>query len=249
MAEQEVVGHPRLRILYVVGVLIAATFLGVTLILVETDELPSLSSSSSPSTSSSTSTTNPSTGLRLDLRLFSNSTGNIYVFEDEYNTLNDFNNVTAANAWASPPSDLNDVCGTNAEAYAVYQGDYGSGNLTQATPLQMGLRGPAGSCSSESMGLYTFRPQSDVFTPSGHQGGSVSPAQVNSTQSVNLQGYWTTSAQTSLNSTLYQGNTFVFFPSGTYTVAAFDQWGDVAILHFDIQAQTPSQGSSFLSKL
>lgn len=234
--------------LYVVGILIAAAFLGVTLILVETDELPSLSNTTSVSSSSSTSATNASTGLRLDLRLFSNSTGNIYVIEDEYNTLNGSNDVTAADQWAVPPSSLNEVCGMSAEGFAVYQGDYGGGNLTQATPLQMSLNGPAGTCALASMGSYTFSPRSDVFTPE-YQGSPGTQAQVNSSLSVNLQGYWTTSSQSTLNSTVYHGSTFVFFQPGTYTVAAFDQWGGVAILHFNILATPQSQPSNFLSRL
>jgi hypothetical protein len=188
------------------------------------------------------SATNPTNNLRLDLYLSTNSTGRIYVTVDEYNTLDGVNNVTVGSNWAIPANTLRDICDNYVAAYAVYQGNYGAGNFTTATPLVLTSPGAGNICPVPSpFTVYSFSPDSGVASA---KAGIFSPVATsrNVTLSDSISGYFTCGTNAPLfkpqnGSGLWTCGTiaakFNPFPPGTYTVVALDQWGDVAVVHFE----------------
>jgi hypothetical protein len=192
---------------------------------------------------SSASATNPSNGLRLDLQLSANSSGNLYVTVDAYNTLDSVNNVTGANDWAIPSNSLRSICDNQVAAYAVYQGNYGADNFTNASPLVLDTPGAGNICQVLSpSAVYSFSPESGV---AHSQAGVFSPVAMskNVTLSDSSYGYYTCgttapSFKPQNGSGLWTCGTiapsFNPFPPGGYTVVALDQWGDVAVLQFTV---------------
>ena len=194
-------------------------------------------------TTPSASATNPSNGLRLDIQL-SNTTQGVNVTVSVSNTLNEVNNVTSASDWAVYSNSLNDICENQVAALAVYQGNYGGGNFTAGSPLAIDNVQGASICPVLSPSVvYSFHPDSGVASaPAGAFGPS--PGSKNVTLSYTVSGYFTCSVGTisfspdnASGSWLCpqdKGYKFNPFPSGTYTVIAFDQWGDVAVAHFEV---------------
>lgn len=193
----------------------------------------------------SASAVNPSNGLRLYLEL-SNTTQGINVTVGVRNTLAKTDNVTSANDWATYSNSLIDICDNQMAAFAVYQGGYGAGNLTAGSPLAIyNVRGAASCPALSSSVVYSFGPDSGVasVSPGAFASG---PSTMNVTLSYAATGYYTCSAgalsfKSDGASGLWScpaGGSYDFnpFPPGTYTVVAFDQWGDVATLHFEVYA-------------
>jgi hypothetical protein len=189
----------------------------------------------------SASALNASNGLRLDLEL-SNSTEGVNVTVGVYNTLDTVNNVTSASDWAIYSNSLNDICGNQVAAFAVYQGNYGAGNFTASSPLAMDNVQGGSVCPELSPSVvYSFSPDSGVASIQAGRFAS-GPSSMNVTLSYTTSGYSTCgvkapSFEPSDASGLWvcaQDNAYKFnpFPPGTYTVVGLDQWGDVAILHF-----------------
>jgi hypothetical protein len=193
---------------------------------------------------SSASATNPSNGLRLDLRLSANSSGNLYVTVDEYNTLDSVNNVTAANGWAIPSNSLRGICDNQVAAYAVYQGNYGADNFTNTSPLVLDPPGAGNICPVLSpSAVYSFSPDSGVAYSQAGVFSLVAMSK-NVTLSDSVSGYYTCGAnapsfQPQNGSGLWTCGTiassFNLFPPGTYTVVALDQWGDAVVSHFVVK--------------
>lgn len=194
-------------------------------------------------TTPSASAINPSNGLRLDLQL-SNTTEGINVTVGMYNTLNRINNVTSASDWAIYSNSLIDICNNQVAAFAVYQGNYGAGNFTTGSPLAIdNVRGGSTCPVLSPSVIYSLSPDSGVASaPAGAFGPS--PGSKNVTLSYTTSGYstcgvGTPSFEPSDASGLWlcpQDTGFKFnpFPPGTYTVVALDQWGDVAVLYFEV---------------
>jgi len=192
----------------------------------------------------SASSSNPSNGLRLDLQL-SNTTEGINVTVDVYNTLNTVNNVTSASDWAIYSNSLNDICGGNeVVAFAVYQGNYGTGNFTSGSPLAIDSVGGGNICPLLSSSVvYSFNPDSGVASaPAGVF--APGPFSRNVTLSYPVSGYYTCSVGTLSfkpqnasgvwvcpQDTGYKFNPL---PPATYTMVGLDQWGDVAVLRFSV---------------
>jgi hypothetical protein len=194
-------------------------------------------------TTPSASSSNSSNGLRLDLQL-SNTTEGVNVTVDVYNTLNTFNNVTSASDWAIYSNSLNDISDNQVVAFAVYQGNYGAGNFTAGSPLAIDNVGGGniGPVLSPSV-VYSFNPDSGVASaPAG--AFAPGPFSKNVTLSYTVSGYSTCSVGTlsfrpQNASGLWlcpqdTGYKFNPFPPATYTVVGLDQWGDVAVLHFEV---------------
>lgn len=191
----------------------------------------------------SASASNPSNGLRLDIQL-GNTMQGLNVTVTVRNTLNKVNNVTSTSDWATYSNSLNDICDNQVAAFAVYQGDYGEGNFTAGSPLPIDNVQGGNVCPELSLStVYAFEPDSDrASAPAGAFGPS--PGSKNVTLSYTLSGYFTCSVgelsfrpqDASGIWTCPQDKGYVFnpFPSGTYTVIALDQWGDVAVLHFEV---------------
>jgi len=191
----------------------------------------------------SASAINSSSGLRLDLQL-SNTTEGINVTVGVYNTLNTVNNVTSASDWAIYSNSLNDICDNQVAAFAVYQGNYEVGNFTAGFPLAIDNVHGASICPVLSPSVvYSFNPDSGVTSaPAG--AFALGPFSENVTLTYDISGYSTCGVGTlsfrpSNASGVWvcpQDNAYKFnpFPPGTYTVVALDQWGDVAVSHFEV---------------
>jgi hypothetical protein len=173
-------------------------------------------------------TASPSLGLQLKLGLAANGPngGSLTITIQEWNTLNRVNNVTAANAWRVPPSNLTDVYMGGVVGFAIYNGTYDSNSLTLGKPLPLMEIGSSISCTGcSSPRYYLFQPLTDNATafPVGsfpYYAGSSALISLN----VTVSGYWTSGTQ------------FEDFPPGTYTVAASDQWGQVVLLQFTVKS-------------
>ncbi len=192
----------------------------------------------------SASAMNPANGLRLDLQL-SIATGGVAVTVDVFNTLNAVNNVTWASEWATYSNALRDICDNQVAAFAVYQGNYGAGNFTAASPLVLTSPGAGSICPELSPSVvYSFNPDSGVASAPA---GAFAPDSFsrNVTLSDTISGYFTCGVdapsfrpQNGSGLWICAQNTSKFnpFPPGTYSVVALDQWGDVAVLHFEVYA-------------
>jgi hypothetical protein len=158
---------------------------------------------------SSTSTLDPATGLSLVLNLSTNSNGQVVVTAYEFNTLNRINNVSYGSSW--PNASLFQWTPTNCyqpgmEGYEVLQGNYGSNNFTAGQALWLqpeNLQQCGVETQTTGNSSYIFQPLSIRDILSGA-----------------YVGYW------------IGGETYTPFTTGTYTLLAGDQWGQVAILHF-----------------
>lgn len=172
---------------------------------------------------SSASTLNPLTGLSLDLNLSTNANGQVVVTAYEFNTLDRVNNVSLADSWPTNTTYLfqwfrwaqySDYCtlGDYLAGYEVLQGNYELNNFTSGTSVWLqpfaGLSG-CGELECPTPTYYTFAPLSEADAVSG-----------------TFVGSWT-------GPPLYNGTpAYSPFASGSYTVVASDEWGQVAILHF-----------------
>jgi hypothetical protein len=111
----------------------------------------------------------------------------------------------------------------------VYEGHYTSVNLSKATELLLYNPSLTYACPRPFTFQYSFPPNSDVATIHTYGGGAGNTTgPVNETSQAS--GYWTGSGQ-SYN--------FTAFPQGTYTVVAFDAWGQNAIGYFQVMPQNP----------
>ena len=192
----------------------------------------------------SASNLNFPTGLRLNLNLSANSNGTLSVAIEEFNSLDQVNNVSIAESWPLEAhgglfqwvqticDDLNFPAG-----YEILQGNYGQNNFTAGAPLWLVAQIYIPSCA------VLLPPTSYVFLP-------LSDVVSNETISASgtWSGFWTGSTGSSpgsiqggacpnLNSSYNCPLTLNPFPPGTYTVVAADEWGQVVMLHFDVKGQ------------
>lgn len=183
-------------------------------------------------TITTTQTVSNSNGLRLDLSVASNgSSESIEISVDEYNTLSTVNNVNSANTWTTNQSSLYDPCPdswppNNPVNFAMFQGNYGSNNYTNAKALLLQSPNIQVSCTiqigNQTSHSFSFFPQSDhasiIFANPSAQSNFVIAA------SVSADGFWSlsngTAPATSHN-----------FAQGIYTVVATDEWGKAVLVH------------------
>ena len=163
-------------------------------------------------------------GLRLALAL--NATTyhpgtDIFIVLDEQNTLSSENKVRISYTWR-----LNDMVTStpcNPANYpfgvAVYQGDYPADKLVKIKPLYLfDPRNIYHCAAGPSINFtYVFKPLSDII--------SLRPDEAELStmkDEIKINGYWTDSAE------------FKSFEPGVYTVAAADEWGALAVVHFTV---------------
>lgn len=176
----------------------------------------------------SANTVSPSLGLQLKLGAVPNGPngGSLAITIQEWNTLNRVNNVTAVNSWRVPESNLTDVYMGGVVGFAIYNGTYDSNSVTLGKPLPLMEIGSSISCAGcSSPRYYLFDPLSDNVTafPIGTLPYYAGPSALISLN-VTVSGYWTSGTQ------------FRVFPPGTYTLAAFDQWGQAVLLQFTVES-------------
>lgn len=148
--------------------------------------------------------------------------------------------------------------------YEILRGNYESNNFTTATPLTLEAQ-PQTLCPYEApTPYYAFGPLSDIAAT--YQYGNIPslagvyrmPLNTSCNWTPDLRcwwndvgpwsGYWTGSTYQSSAGELVGGYcpgasspescplTLNLFPSGTYTVVAADEWGQIAVLHFNVQS-------------
>jgi len=178
-------------------------------------------------TESSTSVLNSSTGLRLDLQLFSNpnDTSKLGVEIDVFNTKSSVNNVTAY-GWTITPTLPFAACTNFATGFLIYQGNYDARNFTSGSPLVLVVPGLGPPCPAAVPPVnYSFSPDSDNASSYGNVPPELGTAKTISI-SDSLEGYWTGNGSApALNP----------FNPGIYTLVAVDRWGQAAILQFTVK--------------
>jgi hypothetical protein len=163
-------------------------------------------------------------GLRLTLALnaaaYQPGT-DIFIVLDEQNTLSSENKVRISYTWhlnglvtSTPCNPANYPFGV-----AVYQGNYTTDKLAKIKPLYLFDPGNMYHCMAGPAinFTYIFKPLSDLI--------SLRPddAELNTMKDeIKINGYWTDSSE------------FKTFEPGVYTVAAADEWGALAIVHFTV---------------
>jgi hypothetical protein len=175
----------------------------------------------------SVSRLNPKTSLNLTLNLTATANSTITVTAYDVNALDRANNLTTSEHWAVKPASINGMCAGGLVEFVVYQGNYSLGNFTQGTPVR--LSQSIVVCTSFATSYYIFSPLSRearvYFAPNLIPSN---PTQVNASISATLFGYWVTDSA-------HPQGAFLLFPPGTYTVAAVDEWGGIALSHFTVQ--------------
>ncbi len=186
-----------------------------------------------PTPSGSDTDTSLAISLQLSLAPSNGSLGEIVIREDLLNVLNTRNNVSAKQDWLYSPNYLNpfDPCGPPGPlGFAVFQGYYDRSNYSSATALTLYNSSIPFFCTTNIFPItyYLFNASSDVassYTSNGPQypSGEGFPLAV----SYSTGGYWT-------GGYFQSSSEFHYFPRGTYTVIATDEWGQLVILHFDV---------------
>jgi hypothetical protein len=170
---------------------------------------------------------NPNLGIRLTISL--NTTrihlgGTVNYSASVFNTRPSENNVSSASNWAIPRL-ISTACGTSPTdspiAYAIVRGYYVSGNISKAPSVNYGMM-----CTTVMGGIrfYSFQPNSDIAFV------NCDPSYPCSTRPIST---WRPFSQyPSGNGTNYTN--WTNFTTGVYTVAAEDEWGDIALASFTV---------------
>jgi hypothetical protein len=187
--------------------------------------------------------TNSTLGLQLTLSLNSTKiqSGEKVNFTSTLrNTLSTVNNVSGADNWKLPESELLDgfSCPSSFDIQ-LFQGHYTISNISMAgAPLQTDTPAfPGPECPLMQFAYYLFPPLGNIAWP---------PLGYNAS----LMGYYdnaTLSSFTSSANQYYPPGTVISpcvpgpptpFPPGEYTLAADDEWGQIAIVHFTVASPT-----------
>jgi hypothetical protein len=171
----------------------------------------------------SASRLDPQTGLSLTLNLTADASPypTINITAYDVNTLGRADNLTI-------PGDLavSGSCCDGLVQYALYQGNYGLGNLTQGTPLRQ-TGGIALSAYDYSYCIFDpLSTQATIYSAPGPF--YTNPFPENASVSASLLGFW-------VSNPAHPEGDYALFPAGIYTVAAEDQWGNVVVSHFTVQ--------------
>ena len=167
----------------------------------------------------------------LDLAVSLNSTTigvgqGVGVTVEERNTVDRVNYVASGQNWpvqglaTGPCASLDLPVGM-----AVYRGYYTASNISAAQGLVQYEPGTY-ACPMILMGIGAY-----AFQPSSHEAAVMGACDPNPCLTVEVHstsgfdGYWNTTSQ---------GEAFVGFPPGVYTVAAGDEWGALAFVHFSV---------------
>ena len=238
-------------------------FVVVALIVVASAAAVEIYPKSTPSatttpTSTVSTTTSEATGSLNGLRLtLSVDPSEVYSGGSVNVSLSDFNTLasTSSPPIVGPPTVgkttlMLGPCNQLPLGIGIYQGNYGSGNISQATPLDLAQPGLVYACPVEfNVAYFSFTGLSDEITlyspqPSG-QGNTTVPTQMWTRPDAfaeNFSGYWTVQNQTCDFSCV---GVFHQFLPGVYTVVGGDDWGQLMIVHFSVRpGQTTSTSES-----
>ena len=145
----------------------------------------------------------------------------IFIVLDEQNTLSSENKVRISSKWRLNGLVTSTPCNhtKNPFGVAVYQGDYPADKLVKIKPLYLfDPRNMYHCVAGPSINFtYVFKPFSDLITlrPDDAELSTMK-------DEIKINSYWTDSGE------------FKTFEPGVYTVAAADEWGALAIVHFTV---------------
>lgn len=221
------------------------------------------SSTSSMRTATGSTSTSEAMGSLDGLRLtLSVSPSDVYAGDSVNVSISDFNTLasTYSPRIVGPPTVGGNPlsvgpCSQLPLGIGVYQGNYDSGNISQATQLDLSQPGLVYLCPAEfAVAYFSFNAQSNEVTlysmqPSG-QGNSTVTSRMWTVPDVfteNFSGYWTAQNQTCAISC----DVFHQFLPGVYTIVGGDDWGQLMIVHFTVSpgqtTSTSEQSSSSIS--
>jgi hypothetical protein len=177
----------------------------------------------------------------LSLRMAINDTTlttdqNFTVTISNYNSGATPENVSVAAHWPIANLTLY-ACGTLNFPFgvAIMKGNYGPGNLSSGTTLQIVESGPQSCPSGPNFSNYYFEPHSDKATLSGGcLSSSVCEQPFHMSQTITISGYWGGGAPVPMEPT--PPSVLLPLQPGEYTIVAGDEWGNEAILHFLVKA-------------
>jgi hypothetical protein len=156
-----------------------------------------------------------------------------HITVDEYNTLAAPNNATVGRAWPVTGLSLGS-CGTEVYPFgvALYRGLYTAENASSAQPLKIFPTVPCPMLIRYIVG-YLFQPSSDlaVVLPSGPNATATSMSANLTVTGENAGGPGAATSSTPLG-------------SGTYTVAAGDEWGSLVLVHVTVGTGTTTTSST-----
>jgi len=212
-----------------VSVALLALLFAASLDYLPTQRAPSSSTTEGRPPTLSTVTVSGSAVLRLSLDIQAGGNGTYKIRVHETGLANWYN-ITAANLWKYPHDSLNlfSPCGfTSPIGLAILQGYFNPNNFTLGKALTLYDTSIAYLCTAKffPVAYYLFSPSSNsaqVFDSHGDSPG-------NESMSIDLltSGYWTGGYGAGPGPAQ-------FLPfSGTETVVAADEWGAVAISHFN----------------
>jgi len=229
-------------IAFLVAILVVAASVGVIAIRTAT---VSSSTFSTESQSNSTVSTGTFDGLRLSLSaspsvVYSGSPVNISI--SDYNTFS----TTNSPAIAGPPvvgeaAITLGPCSQLPLGFGIYEGYYVSANLSEGTRVNVFPEGVY-SCPAEyAVAYFSFAPNSDEVSlyspqPSGTGNATVPTKMWTNPDSFtqNFTGYWPSPGQVCLQMSLCSQAVRPFEP-GVYTLVGGDEYGQMAIVHFNVQ--------------
>ena len=175
--------------------------------------------------------TNDTLGLSLELSAaqVESTPGHLRITTSVFNARNSINSVTVESAWPYPPDSLNpnNPCGTpGAVGFGISRGYYDQSNYSAASMLLLYNANAFYGCTTNvfpSGGYYSFSPNSDVVEIFSLQGKKYYAESFSLSSAVG--GYYEPGS-----------SSYHVFSAGKYTIVAADEWGQVALLHFNISS-------------
>lgn len=176
-----------------------------------------------------TVSSNPIPPIYLSLHLTLNSTvmlpsDIINITMSDFNTLATYNDLVNSDSWSLPSILDWWPCSGLSMYYGIFQGYDILSNITGAVPLPLFPPGYLLACPDLSFSSFQFHPASDIATVTGGVEISLETSMV-------VAGYYSTTPQVLTNGSSY---TILHFTQGAYTVVAGDEWGDLAVSHFEV---------------
>jgi hypothetical protein len=201
---------------------------------------------------------NNSIGLILTMSMNATQLANGQAIEISMNLNNSLptvNSVSSRSSWPlqslADAGSFNGGCPPVYDSFLFYRGDYVPANISSATPLYIGDPGFNLPCPAEWQDSYQFLPNSNDYLNCLTQSGSCGPDTIDEGWSGGAftgfynytTGHFCTQpgqecgpdyAKVCAVGQVCNQSLFIAFPDGVYTIVAGDEWGQLAVLHFEV---------------
>jgi hypothetical protein len=111
----------------------------------------------------------------------------------------------------------------------IYRGYYSENNLSSSELLSLQPPGFVPTCANYNFTRFDFEPMSSNVTAYGGFAGPSGNISLSLVASTSISGYY---SQLQSQPNVFPQTTS--FPKGSYTVVAADEWGQLVVLHFDV---------------